>query len=190
MFKNYFKFYFLFSILLLLFICIFILPNLINNNSIIITSQTEFYWPTPNYHIITSNFGYRNAPTNGASTYHSGVDIGAAEDSSIHSICDGYVTYTGFKGAGGYTITINASPYTISYCHVNPNFEVEISEYISKGEIIGKVGPKYIEPIANNTYKDSSGNQTNGATTGPHLHLTVKLDGENIDPLSLFPDEI
>ena len=30
------------------------------------------------------------------------------------------------------------------------------------------------------------GNPTNGATTGPHLHFTVKIGGEYIDPMSLF----
>lgn len=32
------------------------------------------------------------------------------------------------------------------------------------------------------------GNPTNGATTGPHLHLGVRIDGNYIDPLSLFQD--
>lgn len=30
------------------------------------------------------------------------------------------------------------------------------------------------------------GNPTNGATTGPHLHLGVRIDDEYIDPLTLF----
>ena len=30
------------------------------------------------------------------------------------------------------------------------------------------------------------GNPTNGATTGPHLHFTVKIAGKYIDPMSLF----
>ena len=30
------------------------------------------------------------------------------------------------------------------------------------------------------------GNPTNGATTGPHLHFTVKIGGEYVDPMSLF----
>ena len=30
------------------------------------------------------------------------------------------------------------------------------------------------------------GNPTNGATTGSHLHFTIKIDSEYIDPMSLF----
>ena len=37
-----------------------------------------------------------------------------------------------------------------------------------------------------NKYKDINGNPTNGATTGSHLHLGVRIDGKYIDPLYLF----
>lgn len=40
-------------------------------------STLQFLWPTPNYKTITSHFGYRNRPTSGASSFHSGIDIGA-----------------------------------------------------------------------------------------------------------------
>lgn len=34
--------------------------------------------------------------------------------------------------------------------------------------------------------KMKTGNPTNGATTGPHLHLGVRYNDEYINPLSLF----
>ena len=37
-----------------------------------------------------------------------------------------------------------------------------------------------------NQYKDENGNPTNGATTGPHLHLGIRINAKYIDPLSLF----
>ena len=37
-----------------------------------------------------------------------------------------------------------------------------------------------------NTYKDSQGNPTNGATTGPHHHFGVRRNDKNINTLSLF----
>ncbi|MCI8353240.1 MAG: M23 family metallopeptidase [Clostridia bacterium] len=37
-----------------------------------------------------------------------------------------------------------------------------------------------------NTYKDKAGNPTNGATTGCHLHLGIRIDEKYINPLELF----
>lgn len=39
-----------------------------------------------------------------------------------------------------------------------------------------------------NQYYDENGNPTNGATTGPHLHLGVRIDEKYIDPMSLFEE--
>ena len=48
-------------------------------NYVISFSNSKFIWPTPEYKTITSYFGSRSAPTSGASTYHSGIDIGAPQ---------------------------------------------------------------------------------------------------------------
>lgn len=99
-------------------------------NVILNFSNSKFLWPTPGYNIITSYFGYRFAPTAGASTYHSGIDIAAAEGTNILAIFSGTVTYVGFSGAGGYTISVKSGNFTASYCHVNPNFLVSVGEYV------------------------------------------------------------
>lgn len=64
------------------------------------TSGAEFFWPLPNNHRITSYFGKRNAPTKGASSYHSGIDIAASEGTKLYSCISGYVTFLEFSGAG------------------------------------------------------------------------------------------
>ena len=43
--------------------------------------------------------------------------------------------------------------------------------------------PNMFMEYLGNTYKDSSGRPTNGATTGCHLHLGFRLDGEYLNPL-------
>ena len=55
-----------------------------------------------------------------------------------------------------------------------------------KDKLFGHVGPKNVYGVKGNPYTDSQGNPTNGATTGPHLHLGVRINGEYIDPLILF----
>lgn len=141
-------------------------------------------WPVPGHTYISSHFGKRNAPTAGASTTHSGIDIPAPEGTELISIMDGKVVSTGWGGAGGYTITIESldKVYKFSYCHSDPNFIVKVGQKIEKGEVIGKVGPKNITGPKNNPYKDFNGKPTNGATTGCHCHFTLRKNGNLIDP--------
>ena len=100
-------------------------------------------------------FGYRQSPTAGASTYHSGIDIGAPPGSNIIAAFSGTVTYTGFYGAGGFTIMVENGTYTALYCHVSPNFMVNIHDTVLKGQVIAKVGPKNVYGVPGNNYKDS-----------------------------------
>lgn len=72
----------------------------LNELEILDTSGAEFFWPLPNNHRITSYFGKRNAPTKGASSYHSGIDIAASEGTKLYSCISGYVTFLEFSGAG------------------------------------------------------------------------------------------
>lgn len=160
------------------------------NSSIAIPSFTisdyGFAWPIPGYTKITSPFGKRNSPTAGASSYHKGIDIGAPEGTVLIAVCDGNISYTGFLGGGGYTITLSHDNFKITYCHVSPNFVVTTSDIIKQGEVIGYVGPKYVYGVPGNTYKDSSGRPTNGAITGCHLHLGIRINNEYVNPLDYF----
>ena len=149
-------------------------------------SNDEFFWPLPGYNRISSYFGPRVSPTSGASSMHSGIDIPAQEGSFIYAVLSCKVISTSFRGAGGYTIVTESGEYQISYCHVSPNFVVFPGQVVEQGHQIGTVGPKNVYGAPNNPYKDSNGNPTNGATTGPHLHLTIRKNGTLINPLDLF----
>lgn len=133
-----------------------------------------FVWPTPNYTQITSPFGYRQSPFTGAIAYHSGIDIGAPQGTNVLSAFSGTVTYIGFSGANGFTVRISNGDFEATYSHLSPNFIVYVGQMVFIGDVIAIIGPKNVYGIPNNPYKDSNGNPTNGSTTGPHLHFSLK----------------
>lgn len=122
----------------------------------------------------------------GASSFHKGIDVGAPEGTKLYAVFDGKITFADFLGGGGYTLTLSNDTMKITYCHVSPNFIVDVGDTVQKGEWIANVGPKNVYGVAGNPYKDKDGNPTNGATTGCHLHLGVRIDGKYINPLDLF----
>ena len=190
--SGFFKFFYIlifFLIFLVIFISCFFGPVILEDYEEFYSSidlSAEYVWPAPGYTTITSPFGYRDLPTAGATSYHSGLDIGAPEGSKLIATCDGEITFTGFLGGGGYTITLSVDNMRITYCHVSPTYIVKKGDKIKKGQVIGYVGPKNVYGVPGNQYFDENGNPTNGATTGPHLHFGVRIDGEYINPLLLF----
>lgn len=92
----------LFFIFLFLITCI--TTFVVNSNAYFTSSPTDysfsshdFTWPLPNYYTISSPFGIRLSPTTGASTYHSGIDIPAPENTNIYSACSGTVSFLDFE---------------------------------------------------------------------------------------------
>ena len=128
---------------------------------ILILVLLHFYGLLLGYTTITSYFGPRKSPTTGVQSYHYGLDIGAPAGSNIIAIFSGQVTFTGFNGANGFTVTITNGNLSSSYSHVSPTFLVYKGQYINQGEIVATVGPKNVYGVPNNPYKDSNGNPTN-----------------------------
>lgn len=107
--NKFFNFFIYLLIFLVLFICIFFIPFYSDNSPLKILDYIEdgnLLWPAPGIYKINSYFGKRSAPTNGASTYHKGIDIGAPENTEFIAVTNGTITYIGFLGGGGYTITL------------------------------------------------------------------------------------
>ena len=136
-----------------IFICIFFIPTIsitekvsgtkLDENLIYFYGNTNFAWPVPGYTRISSYFGKRTAPTSGASIYHKGLDIPAPEGTVLIATCNGEITFTGFLGGGGYTITLTSTDgIKISYCHVSPYYLVSKGDLITQGQVIGTVRSK------------------------------------------------
>ena len=59
--------------------------------------------------------------------------------------------------------------------HLDSKMYVKAGDIVKRGDVIGKVGPKYVE-----------NGKLNGATTGVHLHLGISVNGEYINPLNML----
>lgn len=125
----------------------------------------HFIWPCPASSRITSGFGGRSSPTEGASSNHQGIDIGAPTGSDILAAAEGDVVVSTYSSSAGNYVMINhgGGVYTV-YMHAS-KLLVSAGEHVSQGQVIAKVG-------------------STGYSTGPHLHFGVRLNGTYVDPRS------
>ena len=126
-------------------------------------SDTNLRFIKPLEGDITSNFGPRDAPMEGASTNHQGVDIDGNEGDFVVASEGGTVTYAGTKGSYGNLVIIDhGGGYETYYAHLS-SFEVNNGDEVMQNRVIGKVGKT-------------------GRATGPHLHFELRLNGSPISP--------
>ena len=121
-------------------------------------------WLRPcSYTAITSPFGYRTAPTTGASTYHQGVDLDTGTGWPVWATRAGVVIFSGWGNAAGNYITIDHQDgFRSVYMHLNSR-NVSVGQIVSAGQQIGTTG---------NT----------GVSTGDHLHFGISYNGVYVNP--------
>lgn len=116
---------------------------------------------------ISSPFGILRIINERQKSIHKGVDYKANLNETVVAINTGHVVFTDELLLPGKTIMINHGGGIYSlYMHLN-GFAVKEGDKIKKGEIIGYAG---------NT----------GRANAPHLHLSVIIQGQSINPESLF----
>ena len=131
------------------------------------TSLSNLQWPVPSCTLITSRFGYRVAPTTGASTYHGGLDIGAGMGASIVAAGAGDVIYAGANGGYGNCVMIDHGNGVVTvYAHMS-SIGVSYGQYVTAGQYVGAVG-------------------STGVSTGPHCHFEIRINGVQTDPAAYF----
>ncbi|MCI6480542.1 MAG: M23 family metallopeptidase [Spirochaetia bacterium] len=119
-------------------------------------------------HVLTSDFGIRESPISGMEHFHKGIDLAAPMGSSVYACKAGTVAIAGVDNVYGNYIILDHDNKTQSvYAHLSV-IEVETGEKVNKGHIIGKVG-------------------STGASTGPHLHFEIRVNGSAQDPRRLLP---
>ncbi len=121
-------------------------------------------WLRPcSYTYMSSPFGFRTAPTAGASSYHQGVDLAAPANTPVYASRSGIVTTTTYSNSAGYYVTINhGDGFSSIYMHLN-NYVVSAGQAVSAGQLIGYVG-------------------RTGIATGYHLHFGIAYNGAYVNP--------
>ena len=109
---------------------------------------------------ITSRFGVRSSIRSSA---HTGLDIATSSGTPYSAAASGVVTFAGYKGSYGNLIVIDHGNGVQTYYGHSSKIYVDVGESVSQGETIGAVG--------------STGN-----STGPHLHLEVRINGVAYNP--------
>ncbi len=100
---------------------------------------------------------------------HRAIDIGAPIGSAVLASDGGYVSFVGWTDIGyGYLIIIDhANGYSTYYAHMSQMY-VMVGQRVERGQVIGAVG-------------------STGRSSGPHLHLEIRYNGIEQNPLVYLP---
>jgi hypothetical protein len=137
-----------------------------------LTVLNEFSWPikkTKKSGQITSLFGEMRFYTDKKGFYyHRGIDIGAPLNTKIYAIADGEVIYIGrnYFIEGNLTVIDHGANIIAFYMHQS-KILVKNGQKVKQGEVIGLVG-------------------STGQSTGPHLHLGVRVNNQIVNPIQII----
>ena len=126
----------------------------------------QFRFPLESTPVITDVYGY-SRKTGSVSLSHLGTDFRAAEGIPVYTINSGKVAYTGTLRNFGETVIIDHGLGLMTlYMHLS-KIKTQKDRSVEKGEIVA---------LSGNT----------GYSLGPHLHLSVRINGLSIDPQKFY----
>lgn len=133
------------------------------NGSLLTYDGGQFKFPVASYTRLSSDYGMRLHPTLGVESFHNGIDLASPTGTAIFAAYDGKVVAASYSSTMGNYIMIDHGDnlYTI-YMHASKLY-VQTGDIVVRGETIAAVG-------------------ATGRTTGPHLHFSVRLNGEYVSP--------
>lgn len=143
-------------------------PKKLNVN--VPVSNNGIQWPVKEVKI-SSPFGDRNLF--GWYNFHTGLDFDPAYGTPIYAVADGVVSLVENPGPTcGVAIfiehNVSGTKFTSVYCHMvvdSPPFKA--GDTVSRGDLVGNIG-------------------LTGITTGPHLHLEIRVNDVPIDPYAFL----
>ena len=121
---------------------------------------------------IASGYGYRIHPIYKTRKLHTGMDFSAKSGTPIYATGDGKISEVkkSRRGYGNHVIIDHSYGYKTLYAHMT-KYIVHKGQKVKRGEVIGYVG-------------------STGASVGPHVHYEVHKDGEKINPVDFFYNDL
>ena len=132
-------------------------------------SATKFLMKTPiNGARLSSSFGMRRHPISGYSRLHKGTDFAAPTGTPVYAAGHGKIERASRYGGYGHYVRIrHANGYKTAYAHLSRYGRgIRAGKRVRQGDIIGYVG-------------------STGASTGPHLHYEIYIDGKPVNAMKL-----
>ncbi|HZH38349.1 MAG TPA: M23 family metallopeptidase [Flavisolibacter sp.] len=149
------------------------LTNLVENKELLLAA-TPAIQPVSNQDLnrIASGYGYRIDPVYKTIKLHAGLDFAAPQGTPIYATADGTVKVSGFSdgGYGNHVVINHGYGYETLYGHM-VRIKVRNGTRVKRGEVVGYVG---------NT----------GKSTGPHCHYEVRKNGQKLDPVYFFYNDL
>lgn len=116
---------------------------------------------------VTSPFGSRGDPFQGAPAHHEAVDLGGMMGEPVRATAPGKVVRAGRWGWYGNMVEIDHGlGFRTRYAHMDKVF-VTNGDTVRSGDKIGTVG-------------------NSGRSTGPHLHYEIRVRGQAVDPMKFI----
>ena len=121
---------------------------------------------------VASGYGMRIDPFLKVRRMHYGLDFSVKKGTPIYATADGKVVIikSSFGGLGKHIYLDHGNGYRTVYAHLN-KFNVKKGQKVKRGELIAYSG---------NT----------GRSTSPHLHYEVHKNGEKINPINFFFNDL
>lgn len=115
---------------------------------------------------ISSGFSMRFHPILQKWSSHLGTDFAAPTGAAVRTVGDGVVEFAGVQnGFGNVVFVKHRDQHVTVYAHLS-RIDVRANQAVEQGQTIGAVG-------------------STGWATGPHLHFEFRVNGQQVDPMTV-----